>query len=456
MEAGQQYNPKTNKTNLIKFHEMEKEYNLFSLRSKDGFPIWDIIRYNAYFQLIEKQNVEKNKVTNSKKNIKFFLKVIASFIKLLFPFKENLFFLTSRNNDNNSKMFDQNADTAIHLFEKSKCIIIESFFPNKTYKYSNYKTIHISAILFLTKFFKVGEIELGAFNQIKHSLENTFCDKTISIDFLINVFTKFQKTYSLYNIIFKLNKGRIKRLFIVQNGIQKALFYAAKKNGIRIFEFQHGIIDSTHMNYSYNPNIGYNDSNVIVPNVLFTFSDFWESTFFNPTKCIPCGNDSIYKKIASKGEDALTVISTVVHDNELRKLSLEIANKMPNLQIYYKLHPNNYYQYNEILFFFQSHKNVKIITNEFSVQQLISKSKSILAIVSTSVYEALHNDVKAIILKKINYTAHKDIFNYPNVYLIDNVEEFHQAFNSQNVANSNVKDVFFMPFNKELFIQAIQ
>ncbi len=92
-----------------------------------------------------------------------------------------------------------------------------------------------------------------------------------------------------------------------------------------------------------------------------------------------------------------------------------------------------------------------MLTNEKNVTQLIAESKAVFAIASTAVYQALHNNTIVIILKKLNYHAHTDIFNNPNVRLIDEIEDFNQFW--QNDLNF-VEDefyTFFKSFNKDLF-----
>lgn len=440
-----------------KFFQMEKEFNLFSIRINHEFPIWDIVRYRVANELLNnKSSIQKQRITLGK-YIAIGLKIIKHLPKVFLPFRENTLFLCSRNLDEEGQYFDKNAQNTINSLNKKQITIIESYTPERNYKYQDYDFILNIAFIFLTKLTKKTEIKENDFNKIENAINSTFGTNSINPESIYSEFQEFYKTYAIYDNIFRRNKKRILRLFITQNGIQKGIFYAARKNRIKTYEFQHGIIDKTHLAYSYNSEIQYNRNDTICSDSLFTFSNYWNTQFYNPyQKFIPIGNDFFCNKQIHSGEHYLTVVSSMIHEDYLSSFTKELAFKMTGLQIFYKLHPNQFANSENIKSFFKGCKNITIITNEMSVPILISKSFAILTIVSTAVYEALHNGINVIILKRSNYLAHEALFKNPNIYLVDKIDEIESIVNDKGNNSEVQDDVFFKPFNNELFKEILE
>lgn len=445
-----------------KFFEMEKEYNLFSLRTIDNIPVWDIVRYKISSEL-RNSNTTTGKISAPQKiktafsKIKILYKFLLSVFNILKPLNNYIFFLASRNKDSNDYFFDKNADNVINSLEKNKISIIETNTPYRAYKYAEYDIILNSVIYLITKKNNriTSNISLNTKDLIDRAIIESFPDHTISTSKIIfEEYANFKRSYRFYNWLFKKNKNRIKELFFTQNGIQKGLLLAAKHNEIRTFEFQHGIIDKTHLAYSYNSAINFQDNDVILPDVFFTLSKYWNTVLYNPySKMIECGNDYFNAKEPVKTTNGLTVVSSVLHEDAIRPFVKEIAINRPSLDIYYKLHPNQYFQKEDTCNYFSENVNIQIITSEYSIPQLVSKTKATFTIASTAVYESLHAGTKVLIYKKQNYCAHQDIFELPGVFLIESINDFEKAFE----ADVKIQDLnfFFSPFNKELFLETI-
>lgn len=450
------------------FFEMEKKFHLFSIRDDNDYPIWDIVRYSVFIEL---RNISFNRIS-AKKSIKtinikklvnknYFLK-ISSLFKIFLCVNENVFFLTSRNRDNKGYFYDVVADDALRLFNMNNITIIESFnnniAPKEIYKYQEYSVLNFSLFNhFIKVFFKIRPLENSIVEKINYAIQDSFSTNKSFYGIITNEYIRFRRSFQLYNLFFKWNKSKVKRLFVVQNGIQKGLFMAAKNNGIKTFELQHGIIDSSHIAYSYNPEIKYKKDDIIQPEVLFTFSEFWNTVLFNPLiRFIACGNTYFGKKVIQQNNtEYLLVISSVIHNNILSEFVFQIAYRNQNLKIYFKLHPNEFIYKEKSVRFFQNLPNVTVISNEFNVKQLLSKSRALLTIESTAVFEALHNNIKVIVLKKMNYFILNFIFDNPNLYLINNIEEFSHAFNSSFKKTVQGNQEFYKPLEKKLFLSYI-
>ena len=123
------------------------------------------------------------------------------------------------------------------------------------------------------------------------------------------------------------------------------------------------------------------------------------------------------------------------------------------MPIYFKLHPNQFFEKEYYIEKLSSIKNIRIITNEQSVGELLKICNTVFAIQSTAIYEALQANRKVILLKRMSYLRHKHIFDRKNLYLVDTVEDFISAFNAEIVIDQNV--AFFTPFDKEVFLEAL-
>ncbi|MCG6191221.1 hypothetical protein K5G00_27645 [Maribellus maritimus] len=437
---------------------MEKKFALFLMRTNDNYPIWDIIRYKVDSFLRKSEN-EQSLSSHAKKDISKSIKLFKGFIIsiscLIKPLNSCLFFISSRNKDDNSIFFDLNADGALSALNKADVSIIETYTPYGNYKYSDYNIVLHSFIHTIKKLkYKNFKLDTEVLNEILNAIGKSFPSANLSklSSVLNDEYSSFISSFLFYNWLFNKNKYRLKRIFVTQNGIQKGLFLAAKKNNILTYEFQHGSIDRTHPAYSYNSDIKYNKGDIINPNFLLTLSDYWPNLFYHPfIKNISIGNDYFNKKTKARQKTHLTVITSNVHDMELRPVTKNIAQENPAQKIYYKLHPNQFHQFNEIEEYFLENKNVSVLTNEKNVSQLVIESKALLAVVSTAVYEALHNNTIVIILKKLNYQAHEDIFNNPNVQLIEDFEGFSSIWQNDLSFVEDEYYTFFKAFNEELF-----
>ena len=56
-------------------------------------------------------------------------------------------------------------------------------------------------------------------------------------------------------------------------------------------------------------------------------------------------------------------------------------------------------------------------------------------------------------MKEFPYEDHKHIFDRKNLHLVDTVEDFISALNTEIVIDKNV--TFFAPFDKEAFLKAL-
>ena len=436
-----------------RFLTLEKENHFFDLQDKYGTYYWDILRYEVCPKLLWKI------ASSSLKNRSFKYITTRIFSTLYEPFrlfffspkKENLFYLSSRNKVN-GKLIDQNAKSVYDLFPEQNNLVIETF-DNHNYLKNSY---FLPQSLF-RRLFKKGKNT--DFSFLMKILESEFGRLPFNEAFLQEKLSNYYADIYFFSNLFR--KKKIKRVFLTQNGIQKGLMRAAKNLNIPVFEFQHGIVDFGHLAYNYSK-MDYKEGQVTLSDTIFSFSPFWFKELYLPNvKIVPIGNDYFYNPLAQIIDDidnyvakGILIISSNVFGKELSDFILKIDKKyLENIPIYFKLHPNQFFEKEYYTKKLSSIKNIKIITNEQSVGELLKICSTMLAIQSTAIYEALQANRKVILLKKNSYLRHKHVFDKKNLHLVDTVDDFISALTTEIVIDPSA--VFFTPFNKDTFLKVL-
>lgn len=438
-----------------KFISFEKKNRLFELRDSNNTPIWDIIRFDIYVNLMWDYAASPVKKKNYGDTIKFAFLKLKTLLNYWRDKKEyeNFFYLCSRNKINN-KLFDQSSYAVVKFFERSKSFLFES----NTYAEQEFlfkEAVHNFPQFIHRKTYKVDSI--FDYSEIVNLITEEFGNSRFNSLELKQFVNNFYSDYDFFTKLF--TKKKVKRIFVTQNGMQKGLFAAANNMNIPSFEFQHGIVDKGHLAYYY-PNINLSREQSYLPGKIFSLSSFWFKDLHIPNASIfALGNDYFAKVIPALDEkaNALTIISADVFGLALEEFLLSNVKQpiIANRSIFFKLHPN---QFNDKKYYqdkFAEWKNISVISNEYSVSELLEKSNALLTIQSTAVYEALQAGRKVILLKQSTYRRHAELFSNPNLYLVDNSEELHNAM-SAPVAEAANEIVFFAPYDPQILNEALK
>ena len=436
-----------NKEDIVaQFLAFEKKNNLFDLQDSKGTYYWDIIRYYVCVKLRYQEDPLIKK--KQRKNYLLILKRILDFFLIFFTYskKQYLFYLASRDKDTHKKNIDRILKASCDLLKEKNFLLIESFTSNLKGTYFLPQNIYYK--LFRKKYFD--------FTNVLNLLNNSFGETKLSNEYLNAILNHYYSDLSFFKKILKRHK--VEEIFMTQNGIQKGLIKAAKELNIKFFEFQHGVVYKNHLAYNY-PTECLNEK-VYLPNTIFSFSPFWFQDVFLPNvNIVPIGNDFLYNSIKinslTKPKKSLLIISTSVFGKKLLKFIKNDAfqKKTQNIPIFFKLHPNQFDEKEYYIESLREFENVDVISDEFSVNDLIGKCDTIFTIISTTIYEALQSERRVILLKEFPYEDHKHIFDRKNLHLVDTVEDFISALNTEIVTDKNV--TFFAPFDKEAFLNAL-
>lgn len=448
------------------FFLMEKKHKLFEIRTPDGLPVWDIIRYMVSYYLAYKDfNISINNPSKSKLALlfeKFFYAIRSVFTFLLCFWKKtpNFQFGVSKIKNANGQYYDPYYDS-IKDITPGEFIFYESVINKNNYSKENrcfdiLPLVKKTACIIPGYFSGLNEKNAIVYDQITNALVDFFEVELIDEAEIKKMLNEFRIEYWFYKWFLKFKK--VERVFVTQNGVQKALFKAAKELNIPTYEFQHGDIVSSTLLYNYgNSEFNVND-NIIYPKVLFTFSDIWELDKYIPSKCIEIGSHHLrFKSVKeSTKKKGITIITSNEYNEVLQDLAIEIADAFKNTKVFYKLHPSQFDNLLEQQKFFYNHENIEVVAINMNISDLLSVSDEFVVIYSTVMYEVLQAGKKIYILKLSNYRAFKNYFDLPNVYLFDDAKDLLLLRKDVIEESNNTIPVFFKPFNKNAFLGALE
>lgn len=432
-----------------RFFDFEKNNRLFEIKDNKGMPIWDIIRPIVFEQLINSGTgiiISRNRTkigvgVRIRQLFRFVLYFLATWNKKYF------FYLCSRNYDG-KEYFDRIADSSIRQLNLKDIYKVESFGSELKKEY-RYGLATPPMVGLARRYMKV----TFDFESIKEKLVKAFPESQINKEAWISEYRFFYAQYYFYSFLFRIK--RIRKCFLVQNQYQKGMIASANKCGIPIIEFQHGEMTANHLAYSYPPDTNLTGK-IYVPSVLLTLGDFWMQDCFMPgVKIRAIGNDFYHVDNAGKkisGKDVL-IISSNIHGEYLKELVLNVIEKKnrDDIKFYFKLHPNEFEQYEVYVETFRNYPNVEVISGSQMVKDLLTKVAFVVCVESTVEFEALSAGVKVMIYKRGDYQYVSSLFDEEGVYLIDNEEDFVDTYESnKDRIIRDYSDYFFKSYNPQV------
>ncbi|MFL9481722.1 hypothetical protein ACI6Q2_03020 [Chitinophagaceae bacterium LWZ2-11] len=424
-----------------KFFDFEKKNHLFDYKDENGVYIWDIIRYEVYIAYMWELDVKKREAVSIKEYLGKATYSLISLIKLFFKKKnDNLFYIYSRDLSG-EYFYDRNISHIIPFVKKEPIIIEFNYFFRIKYFHQNFlfrpfSFFKVVASPFINKKKDFG----GLINLINKELQINWTNEVVE-----SFVRDFKLEIKFYTWLLKQKK--IKKIFVI--GRHKGMFHAAKQLNIPIIEFQHGIVDAGHLFYNY-PELKDFNNKIYIPDLFVTFSPFWIKGINYPVKkVIPIGNDNLYVNDLleeSEPTNNILFISSIIFGKEIIPLVERYAKENEGIKIYLKLHPDQFFEVSGYQKIFKKYANIKVISKEYNTYQLIQKSRAVVAINSTVVYEALQAGKIVFLYKKMTYYRHEHIFNHPNLYLIDNANQI----NFENIYPIKNTYIFFDRFNPNL------
>lgn len=425
-----------------KFHQFETQY----IEGKD-WGLWDATRFWLYYDI-------QNKIIQAPKGNNYITKLshhyfrsLKSFLRLMTEANKSVDFLifsASRFRDENGDWYDPNIiDINRQLQSRGKVLVLDSC--NKANN-KEYNSIFNSGIGLIYKILPSTHTSLS--EKILNKLDEIF-EVKVDRKIPLNEISRFNKEKKYYLWLFK--KVHPKAIFLTQNGIQKGMMAAANQLSIPLIELQHGIIYFSHLAYSYGSDV--NPDKLYLPDYFLTFSEFWKrkvNDCFPVKEIISCGNTKASSiKPSSKVYD-LSFICTTSYIEPFLKILEDLRNLGYKGKVCLKLHPQQLPEYENLKSKFSEDNDTSVIYTEISMKDIIGMSKRMVAIQSTSVYEALDAGTEVLILKMLSYNTQNDVLNHPLVKLIENADDIISEVNNEiPVTISHEK--YFEPYKPEKF-----
>jgi len=449
-----------NADQIANFFCFENDHNLFEIRTQKGYPLWDIIRFQVWKRIFLENSLSTIKSGSNIRRLKIF-KFIIIFIKHLYRKVDIIYFGLSREKSSNDLNYDPYYDSIKPLLP-NKHLFYDSYLNGDKYKEVNQVFDVLPYYLKFIKIFTINnstQVDDETYDKLVTLINTTFKKTIVTKENLVDLVRDFSISVRFYT--WYLNSCKPNKLFFIHNGC-KSLLYSASKLDIKTYEFQHGAIDNSIIMYSYNNFKNFENGNVIFPDYLLTFSNVWIEKMLLPSKCIEVGNDFRFltsAKKLNKKLDAKSVVflSTIEHHLYLKDLVTEFALTNPSYTIYYKLHPQQFQDYNYYIDVFKLYNNVHVLGFEYNMYDVLVLCDNFIAIYSTALFEVLQSQKRCIIYKRGNYFFFENFFEFDNVILIENSQELTNFFEKENgmppIKTKN--HVFFKPFNSQQFSELI-
>lgn len=420
-----------------RFFEMEEKECLFDIKSEEGFPVWDILR----FEIAEKYTVPPTvHISRSKLTLLFIyfvgiFRVSLSFFSFFFKRAPVLFFSNGRNIDENGKLFDKCFENIIG--QTDRYLIVERFHALKKYKHPiEYDLVEFYKKISLRKVVVSDETS----EKIIATLIKYFGESRVNKEALNRIYTNFVQEYAYYRFFFKYKHPQK-----VYTGPRKGIVAAAQSLGIRVEEMQHGMFERDHMIYSYPHFIQKHDKRVIFPDVFYTMGSLWGQGVNIPSRVETIGNDYFAVTPTIETPDgSILFISSIIHEADMSELAIAYIKRNPLTSINFKLHPNEFRDEKKYIKRFAQYSSIHVFKNEIPLPILIAKASITVLINSTVLYETLSQGGKVGVYRRGNYESHIHYFNYPNVYLLDTAEDLEKAY---NMSKQDIQQTFFDKFD---------
>jgi len=430
-----------------RFYSFESQFNMFDLVDNDGLHYWDVFRQEVFETMLYSLRTPYiNKSTkNSIKQIVYLLfleiRSFVVFVKSIICKKRVFVFLASRNKKGSS-VCDIQMLPLLKVLSHKDALLFESMLPENIQLYEGYDYMNDSRILRRL----TSKRNTFSFVQLAELCNEYFNVSYFSDSFFSSRYNAFISERAYYSFVFRALK--VKRIFISQNAVQKAMFSVARELGIDLLEMQHGVIYDGHMAYSYPRTIDQLEKKIYTPSFLLTLSDFWKKEVYLPgAQLLTIGNDNFVPSIMPfVNNKKLLVASSSAHGIFLTDFLLEVLKThiCEGYSIIFKLHPNEYDRkayYDEK---FKEVENIHVTTDEKNVEQWMSECESIFLIESTAAFEALQCGRKVIVLKESSWQTMILLEGINNVYFVSTTNEFDIALH-QEIKDNNID--FFLPTN---------
>ena len=297
------------------------------------------------------------------KNGKIFDKEIDYFVNL---HESSYISYIAYNNQYHENRYIDNSSYMNHIFFKGtlynrlKSIAFKKEYPILTYLYRN--------------------------NIIDNKWQRHLNEKLCQLDYTLPIIKK--------NYIKFLNHIEPEIVFIrlASYGRYAHLVRWAKEIGVKVGEFQHGLISQAHMAYNYSNKLYDNDQyKAYWPDYILTYGDYWNKQIGIPCKKYVVGNPHFCTSKQNyfdiyEDKNTVLILSQGTMTKKFVELAIYLSQNLKDYKVVFKLHPTEVYfedRY-EVLY---KYNNIEVVKTG-DIYEYIAKYEKIIAHTSTVAFEA--------------------------------------------------------------------
>lgn len=432
-----------------RFFKMENDLKLFD-QQIEGINYWEIIRFSIHRELLQQLGLVDTKSSSKKftfyEKIKLFLNSFKSYIfrnPFLSPKNKIVFFGLNRRVLNQDGIYEEiYTDFILDELNISDYTVLEEYLYGK----------HLTPVRTQNLFYLDIMAPLNKIMNILKVIKEPECNEVANvISEINNIFNISMESTKYINIVkmFPISKRSFtglfkviqpKKLFVVCSYGKEAAISAAKDLGIKTIELQHGTMSSEHLGYHFP-----GGKKEYFPDEFWAFGEFWLKNTALPIKCkstvfgYPYLEYQHHKLIPHKKEDIILFISQWAIGDKLSQYALKLSQNISN-KVYYKLHPGEYSYWKE-KYPYLVDSNIVVIAGESNLYELLLKSKVVIGVYSTALYEAIYFKCQVFILSVSGYEAMKGLIKQNIVQEISE-SELSLDFNFKNNELENASIIF--------------
>jgi len=459
------------------FLDLEKDKNLFDIKIDDNY-VWNYLRNEILSDLYD--SLLKYKINNGNNfkalGFKLFFRKFSDLFKLYIlpilnfkPHSFNKYDILIFNYSHYQKMGDgyvnQHSYPISNILRKNYKVAVCDR-DNYAYKLNSYncpivdiRPIYLRARLF-SKIKKNNSDVKKFVNDIYEYIFSTFNYKIDKKKYLYEINFRILNNKIWKNIF---SKNNIKLIIYCNNGNMDEVISAAKTNHVITTELQHSIISELNIFYNYKSK----SKNICINDYLLTWGDYWNKIVNSKVKRITIGSVSKYKiyneehPLFKDSYKNILIVGNIKSRNQLYSLAVDLAKKLPDYTIYYKLRPEEYFSWKNI--FPNNHylvKNLIIIDDfKFPLEFYLKLCDYIIGIDSTVLLEGILNGKTPIYLKDkfCWYMSFKTFYENSIGYTINNADDFikRQQLNPGKNININLSN-FLSDFETDTFLKFVK
>ncbi len=422
--------------------EIEKEYDLFDEKF-DTVYFWKLVRLKLWLYMLKEYGyieTVKGKNKNFKERIAVKLELIKNSL-LHSSFDSGKKDILIFENPRKIKFKETYIDPYTHDFIKKikgqnlSYEIIDDGFNGLHYEPTG-KNRKFSENLYYDMIYPY----INRFRKLKPtSEENGFIEKLENI-----IAQKFNKNYPLKNEVIwqvtgfmtqykKYSKLFIKKspqaIYLICSYGKEGMIHAAKLQNIEVVELQHGTIDKMNLGYSFENS----KSVTYFPDRLLLFGKYWSDS-----TSIPLEKDKIevigysffnsqlknYNHVLQEKKRVLFISQWPI-GKTLSEKAVEVARDNKDFEIIYRLHPqekNSWKLSYPALYQNRDLSNLTIDDSDSDLHLELAKSKYVIGVYSTAIYESLAFDCTVLLLNLFGI-EYMDYLIKNEYVMVQNIED---------------------------------